>query len=240
MFYEPVACYLPDTEAVPQGIIFSPLSQRVVALMLGLKSLEQLHVGYLPCLPGAICSGEDSCLHGSHWHSGHCCFVLVFPDTKGKMFYKGRGLDIYQMFENGNMNRNGKVPVIHCMFLRLNFKWLGTLFLRGRSSNQGRGFWAAVCFQKNRKRQLSFHYYTTSIAACQDFLQMRKVMFACWSQANQTFYCLVFIRSFPLIVLFCRKIPFLFLPRNSHTESMAITFKERPVLRCLQPCGKIW
>lgn len=156
MFYEPVACYLPDTEAVPQGIIFSPLSQRVVALMLGLKSLEQLHAGYLPCLPRAICSGEESCLHGSHWHSGHCCFVLFFPDTKGKMFYKGRGLDIYQMLENGNMNRNGKMPVIHCMFLRLNFKCLGTLFLRGQSSSQERGFWAAVYFQKIGKDNYPF------------------------------------------------------------------------------------
>lgn len=149
MFYEPIACYLPDTEAVPQGIIFSPLSQRVVALMLGLKSLEQLHEGYLPCLPRAICSGEESCLHGSHWYSGHCCFVLFLPGTKGKTFYKGKGLDIYQTFENGNMN--GKMPVIHCRFLRLNFKRLGTLFLRGQSNNQGRGFWAAVYFQKDRK-----------------------------------------------------------------------------------------
>lgn len=47
LFYEPIACYLPDTEAAPQGIIFSPLSQRVASLMLGLKSLEQLHIGYL-------------------------------------------------------------------------------------------------------------------------------------------------------------------------------------------------
>lgn len=34
LFYEPIACYLPDKEAVPQGVIFSPLSQRVASLML--------------------------------------------------------------------------------------------------------------------------------------------------------------------------------------------------------------
>lgn len=62
LFYEPIACYLPDTEAAPQGIIFSPLSQRVTSLMLGLKSLEQLHIGYLPCLPRAVYSGEESFL----------------------------------------------------------------------------------------------------------------------------------------------------------------------------------
>ena len=82
LFHKPIACCLPDTEAVPQGIIFSPLSQRVAALMLGLKSLEQLHIGYLPCLPRAIYSGEESFLHGSNWHSGHCCFCF-FPQTKG-------------------------------------------------------------------------------------------------------------------------------------------------------------
>lgn len=63
-------CYLPDTGAVPQGSIFSPLSQRVASLMLGLKNLEELHLGYLPCLLRAIYSGEESFLHGSNWHLG--------------------------------------------------------------------------------------------------------------------------------------------------------------------------
>lgn len=76
LFYEPVACYLLDTEAAPQGIIFSPPSQRVASLMLGLKSLEQLHIGYLPYLPRAIYSSEESVLHGSNWHSWLCFFQL--------------------------------------------------------------------------------------------------------------------------------------------------------------------
>lgn len=88
LFYEPIACYLPDTEAAPQGIIFSPPSQRVASLMLSLKSLEQLHIGYLPCLPRAICSGEESVLHSSNWHPlGFCSFFFFifyfFFKTKG-------------------------------------------------------------------------------------------------------------------------------------------------------------
>lgn len=77
-------CYLPDTGAVPQGSIFSPLSQRVASLMPGLKNLEELHIGYLPCLPRAIYSGGESFLHDSNWHSGHYFFVSFFPFLRQK------------------------------------------------------------------------------------------------------------------------------------------------------------
>lgn len=85
LFYEPIACYLPDTEAAPQGIIFSPPSQRVASLMLSLKSLEQLHIGYLPCLPREICSGEESVPHCSNWDSlEFCSFFFLLQDKRRK------------------------------------------------------------------------------------------------------------------------------------------------------------
>lgn len=73
---------------------------------------------------------------------------------------RGRGLNIYQMLGNCNINRNGEMPIVHYLYLRLNFKWLGTLFLRGQHSNQGRVLWTVVYLpkkNKNRKRQLSSH-----------------------------------------------------------------------------------
>lgn len=88
LFYEPIACYLPDTEAAPQGIIFSPPSQRVASLMLSLKSLEQLHIGYLPCLPREICSGEESVPHCSNWDSlGFCSFFFLLQEKRRKNSY---------------------------------------------------------------------------------------------------------------------------------------------------------
>lgn len=39
------------------------------------------------------------------------------------------------------------MPIVHYLYLRLNFKWLDTLFLRGQHSNQGRVLWTVVYLQ---------------------------------------------------------------------------------------------
>lgn len=83
LFYEPIACYLPDTEAEPKGIIFSPLSQRVASLMLGLKSLEQLHIGYSTLSPqGSLLRwGKFPAWFKLAFRALLFCFVVPAPGT---------------------------------------------------------------------------------------------------------------------------------------------------------------